>query len=86
MNSTPADIIRLQRLADALTVAMNANGNSMAEAVEALALIAAQKADTCHVGSVNEQSWTNACTHLFDLAQAGRLYRDPTTGAAVKAA
>lgn len=84
---TPTEANRLQQLADAISAAMDTVPlATFAQAVEALALIAAHKADAERIGSVNEASWTNACTHLFDLAQVGRLYRDPVTGAAVTAA
>lgn len=84
---SPAETIRITKLARAIEAAMEANPDaSFAEAVEALAMIAAQKAFLENIGTVAEQSWTNATTHLFDLAQAGRLYRDPQTGAEVTAA
>lgn len=73
---TPAHMLKLERLARALEAAIDDSGLSFAEAVEAMALIAAHKADAERIGTVNEASWTNACSRLFDLSQAGRLYRD----------
>jgi hypothetical protein len=74
---TPTDMLRVQTLARAFEDAMAANPlATFAQAVEALALVAAEKADQSPIGSVNEASWTNASGHLFDLAQVGRLYQD----------
>lgn len=78
-----AEIARRQKLELALAALMETHCASLAETVEALALHAACKADESAIGSVNEQSWTNACTHLFDLAQCGRLFREPTTSKTV---
>lgn len=71
------EAIALHRLANALRHAMGDHPNAtFAQVVEALALIASENAGDQVPGSVSQQSWDNACGHLFDLAQAGRLYRD----------
>lgn len=73
------EAVTLSRLANDLRRAMSANPNAtFSEVVEALALIASENAGDCVPDSVNQQSWDNACGHLFDLAQAGRLYRNLT--------
>ena len=73
------EAINLQRLANDLRRAMSANPNAtLSEVVEALALIASENAGDCIPDSVNQRSWDNASTRLFDLAQVGRLYLDPT--------
>jgi hypothetical protein len=75
---SPQHSLRIAKLADALEAAMASDPHaSFAEAIEAMALICARRADAERIGTINEASWTNACTHLFDLAQAGRLYADP---------
>ena len=68
--------IALQRLSNDLRLAMAEHlYATFSEVVEALALLASQNAADCIPGSVNQTSWDNASAHLFDLSQAGRLYR-----------
>ena len=72
--SARLDASRQKRLADALRAAMDSQFASLAETLEALALVCSEGAEIARPGSVNEASWRRAMTRLFDLAQEGRLY------------
>jgi len=74
---SPSEALALEKLADALDTVMTAQCAAFSDVVEALALIAARKADASRIGSNDEHAWTCASGQLFDLSQCGRLYRDP---------
>ncbi len=71
-------MVRLNGLTTTIEAAMDAQCVNLADVIEALALLASEKADRAIGDDLAETAWLNASTHLFALSQGGRLFRAPT--------